>query len=114
MSTLPPPDDQQIKRFIKQVESNLLDLARALKTRAYSISAIKRRLARTPEIDDPIVKEVNQVEEVIKLLAKVFNLKYNLADVKPFFAFLRKTLNPPRQTLITDWLKALSSPTADQ
>jgi hypothetical protein len=44
----------------------------------------------------------------------VFNLKYNLADVKPFFAFLRKTLNPPRQTLITDWLKALSSPTADQ
>jgi hypothetical protein len=113
MSTLPPQDDQQLKRFIKQVENDLLDLTRALKTRLYSLSAIKRRLARTPEIDDPFVKQVDQIEEAIKLLAKVFNLKYNLADVRPFFAFLRRKLNPPRQTLITDWIKAFSSPAAD-
>jgi hypothetical protein len=114
MSTLPPQDDQQFKRFVKQVENDLLDLTRALKTRLYSVSAIKRRLARNPEVDDPIVRQVDQIEEVIKLLAKVFNLKYNLADVKPFFAFLRKKMNPPRQTLITDWFKALSSPNANQ
>jgi hypothetical protein len=114
MSTLPPQDDQQLKRFIKQVENDLLDLARALRTRLYSISAIKRRLARTPELDDPFVKQIDQIEESIKLLAKVFKLKYNLADVKPFFAFLHKRLHPPRQTLITDWIKSFSSPAANQ
>ncbi len=114
MSTSPSQDDQQLKRFIKQLENDLLDLTRALKTRLYSVSAIKKRLARTPELDDPFVKQVDQIEEAIKLLAKVFNLKYSLSDVRPFFAFLHKKMNPPRQTLITDWLKALSSPTADR
>jgi hypothetical protein len=114
MSTLSTQDDQQLKRFVKQLENDLLDLARALKTRLYSVSSIKRRLAKTSEIDDPIVKRVSQIEESIQLLARVFNLKYNLADVKPFFAFLRKKLNPPRQTLITDWFKVFSSPAADR
>lgn len=114
MSTLSPQDDQQLKRFIKQVENDLLDLTRVLKTRLYSVSAIKRRLARTPEPDDPFVKQVNQIEEAIKLLATVFNLKYNIADVRPFFAFLQKKLNPPRQTLITDWIKAFSGTSVDK
>ncbi|NMC05215.1 MAG: hypothetical protein GYA24_08390 [Candidatus Lokiarchaeota archaeon] len=100
-------DDQKIKRFIKHVESDLLNLGKVMNTKAYNLSSIKRK-AKKAGTEDLVVKKMEEIEESIKSLSAVFCIETNPRDLKPFFTVLRRTLNPPRQTLITDWLKEFS------
>ncbi|MBN2152095.1 MAG: hypothetical protein JW839_11650 [Candidatus Lokiarchaeota archaeon] len=107
MAATPPDDSQQIKRFIQEAESDVLDFCKALKAKPYSLASIKRKLARRLPADDPLASRFADVEGKLLLLARVFDLDINYGDTRPFFGFLRRTLNPPRQTLITDWLDRL-------
>jgi SMC interacting uncharacterized protein involved in chromosome segregation len=107
MSTISSQDDRRLKQFIHKVEIDLLEVGKVLKTRNYNLSAIKKKLAKNTDPADPLAQNIATVEENIKSLAKVFNIRYNIADIEPFFLSLRKKLNPPRQTLITDWFETI-------
>ncbi|MEX2683605.1 MAG: hypothetical protein Q6373_018665 [Candidatus Sigynarchaeota archaeon] len=102
-----PDDTSQLKRFIKETESDVLDYCKALKAKPYSLTSIKRKLVKGFPADDPLAMKFADIEEKVLLLAKVFNLKINRGDTRPFFTYLKRKLNPPRQTLITEWLDRL-------
>nr|MDO8112013.1 hypothetical protein [Candidatus Sigynarchaeota archaeon] len=108
-----PEDLRKIRFFIKQVETELLDFGKALRAKPYSVASIKSKLARSFPADDSMVKAFTEIEEKMLLLSKVFKLKCNFSDMRPFFKVLYyKVLNPPKQTLITDWIKRFK-PTND-
>nr|MDO8087888.1 hypothetical protein [Candidatus Sigynarchaeum springense] len=102
-----PDDMNQLKRFVKETEGEVLHFCKALKAKSYSLTSIKRKILKGFPVDDPIARRFADIEEKVLLLAKVFDLKINHGDTRPFFTFLKRKLNPPRQTLITDWLDRL-------
>jgi len=101
-------EKHEIQQIIKDVENDLLSYTKIMHVKAYSITAIKRRLARSP--DNPMAKPFELLEEKIALLARIFKVKCNMVDLKPFFTIIKfRYLNPPKQTLIDEWIKRFTS-----
>jgi hypothetical protein len=97
-------EKHDIQKIIKAVEAELLSYTKIMHVKPYSVVSIQRRLARSPE--HPMAKSFEVLEEKIMLLSRIFKIKYNLGNLKPFFtAITYRFLNPPRQTLIEEWIK---------
>ena len=101
-------EKHEIQRIITAVETELLSYTKIMHVKPYSITAIKRRLTRSP--DNPMVKPFELLEEKIVLLARIFKVKCNMVDLKPFFTVIKyRFLNPPKQTLIDEWIKRFTA-----
>ena len=106
MANQPLEDTREIRQLINQMEAELVNFGKAVRAKPYSVMSIKRKLAKNFAREDFIVKIFDGIEEKLVLLSKVFNLRCDFSDTKPFFTMLyRKFVNPPRQTLITDWIE---------
>jgi len=106
-------EKHEIQQIIKDVETDLLSYTKIMHVKPYSVTAIRKRLARSP--DNPMAKPFELLEEKIVLLARIFKIKCNMIDLKPFFNVIKyRFLNPPKQTLIDEWIKRFTTTDKEQ
>ena len=100
------PLRKDIKRKMLDIEDRLHQLGKVLKLDPYNIIKIRAKLEKGGiSADDTLFKELAEIEEILTLMAKIFNKPLDLKAVNRFTSLMhRNVLSPTRQALVTEFL----------
>lgn len=106
------PLRKDLKRTVRGIEARLEALAKVFRVSPTNLAAIKKKVGKAGLApDDPLVKEVASIEEMLLLMARIFGKTLDPRAVNKFIAAMhRDVLSPTRQARITEYFHIAGQP----